>query len=382
MNRAAPRVRVVEWQQSAFIARLAFLPPTPDNAESHQYSLPTVSESSVMEIPMTRQADADAWRAEHRLDVIVAPANDTRLQWWRDSAARSEVLRVALTPEGAQMDVECELVLTPDMLYSKTLALPLTLMRRAARAEGALAVAQRELNAGEILKSMISSRFAHEVRTPLYHLQAAISLLDRYRVPTGDQPDRYSELIAMATGASERLETFAQRLSLINTGLRETLPCPVIPRDVVNSAIAGLRRQTLQRDQLGRVVLNIEDDLPPIFVDPNGISIVLQELLDNALKFSAKTVDISVTTVSPASVRFSVRDQGIGIAPEHHYKIYEPFFQVNQTANSIYNGAGVGLAISQIILDRHHIPIQLDSRVGIESIFTFEAAKAQLDRSN
>jgi signal transduction histidine kinase len=114
----------------------------------------------------------------------------------------------------------------------------------------------------------------------------------------------------------------------------------------------------------------VDDNLPPVVADKQGLSTVIHLLLDNALKFSDDAVEIHVRRETGA-VRIAVRDYGIGIAEDHLNAIFEAFVQLDSSATRRYGGAGVGLAIVRLILEYQNSQIEVESEIGSGSSFSF-----------
>jgi signal transduction histidine kinase len=98
---------------------------------------------------------------------------------------------------------------------------------------------------------------------------------------------------------------------------------------------------------------------------------VLQLLIDNALKFSDDDVEVELVA-GHTHVQIAVRDRGIGIPADQHEKIFEPFYQPDQSASSKHVGMGIGLAIARQIVERHGGRIMVHSvpHAGSEFLFS------------
>ena len=118
------------------------------------------------------------------------------------------------------------------------------------------------------------------------------------------------------------------------------------------------------------------DDLPSFKGNPVQIMRLLQNLVGNAIKFSAFDV-VPIVHVSAEDEqshwRFDVRDNGIGIAPEYAKQIFEPFRQLHGRAE--YKGTGIGLAICKRIVEKHGGIIGVHSALGSGSVFFFTIPK-------
>ncbi len=114
------------------------------------------------------------------------------------------------------------------------------------------------------------------------------------------------------------------------------------------------------------------DKLPIIEVDPDRVSQVLRNLINNAKKFSkpGTTIEISAKLMEN-SIQFSVKDQGIGIEQEEQIRIFEPFFQAEQTMYRKHGGTGLGLAIVRGIVESQEGKVWLESQAGKGTTFYF-----------
>jgi signal transduction histidine kinase len=119
-----------------------------------------------------------------------------------------------------------------------------------------------------------------------------------------------------------------------------------------------------------RITMKLEANLPAVQADKQGISTVLQLLMDNALKFSKDIVEVTAVHVDD-QVRVAVVDHGIGIAKDQLGLIFDSFYQVEHSSTRRYGGTGVGLAIAKLILDHHGSQIMVDTEVGKGSTFSF-----------
>jgi two-component system, sensor histidine kinase ChiS len=146
---------------------------------------------------------------------------------------------------------------------------------------------------------------------------------------------------------------------------------PVLIREIVEFAKRNLRRSWERKDETVRIREEFDPNLPTAFGNKHGLGTVLQQLIDNALKFSDREVIVRARVVGE-KVELCVQDFGIGIMQDKLDAIFESFYQIDSSATRKYGGAGVGLAIVKLILDRHNAPIQVNSVVGEGSTFTFQ----------
>ena len=113
------------------------------------------------------------------------------------------------------------------------------------------------------------------------------------------------------------------------------------------------------------------EDLPPIFSDESKVSQILRNFISNAIKFTEDgEIRVSVVAESEDHVRFSVRDTGIGIAPEDQQRIFHDFTQVESPQQRRTRGTGLGLPLSSKLAALLGGRIELESEVGRGSTFT------------
>lgn len=280
---------------------------------------------------------------DHLVDVVAAP----------DAHLLPRQLRNALLLHAEREETRAQLLQAQD---------------RAARADARLDESRRSAQELELLKNAIVNNVSHELKTPLLHVKAAVALLA--------EDAANPKLVEYATGATARLEALVRNITQL-AGSQELNIGPILIHECISYAITNLGRTWEHKDAVGRIRVQIDERLPPVLGDRQGISVVLQLLMDNALKFSSDLVFVEAYRKENA-VRISVSDRGIGIAPDQRERIFESFYQINSSSTRPYGGAGIGLAIVRLILDRHGVSIELDSAVGEGSVFSFALPVAHL----
>ncbi len=225
----------------------------------------------------------------------------------------------------------------------------------------------------QLLKKAIVRNVSHELKTPLLQVKSAVALIAE------EAPD--DRLTQMAVTSTARLETVVRNITLLAGSMRGSFG-PVLVQESIDQAIRNLRRSWEHRNDVHRIQRNVAANLPPITADKQGVGIVIQHLLDNALKFSkdAETpVEVHANyDFNQEAIYISVRDYGIGIAEDQIPLIFDAFYQVDSSTTRRYNGTGVGLAIVRLILEKHTVEIHVESTVGEGSTFTFALPAAIL----
>lgn len=214
----------------------------------------------------------------------------------------------------------------------------------------------------EILKEAIVRNVSHELKTPLLHVKSAVSLM-------GEDMGKENKLIRYAENATARLEALVTNITMFGSSLDLNLG-PVIVRDAVEYTHRNLHRNWESKNQAKRIQLYIDDELPPVTADRQGLSTILQLLLDNALKFSSGEIEVHAHLVNN-EIEISVKDYGIGIAPKDFQTIFDSFYQIDHSSTRRYGGTGVGLALVKLLIENHRSEIKVQSEPNKGSTFSF-----------
>ncbi|MFN8379047.1 MAG: HAMP domain-containing sensor histidine kinase [Anaerolineae bacterium] len=223
-----------------------------------------------------------------------------------------------------------------------------------------------------LLKATIIQTVSHELRTPMLQVKGAISLMTET-----EDPEKLEELLYFATVSTTRLEGVISNLILLSEAFTDIEFEEVFLPDSLEIALRNLRRSWAHRESADRIQTIHPHQLPLVRGNRRAISIVLQLLLDNALKFSEDAVDVEFTP-SQSHVQVCVRDRGIGIEPERHEQIFESFYQADGSSTRKYGGMGVGLAIARQIVEAHGGRILVHSTPAVGSEFLFSLPHADL----
>ena len=133
--------------------------------------------------------------------------------------------------------------------------------------------------------------------------------------------------------------------------------------------VADMNAPLLQTNQ-GALVLDLAADQHQLFVDEVHITNVLNNLLDNAIKYSPEAPQITIYTHSDAHGLFiEVRDQGMGMQKEVLSAVFEPFYRV--PTGNVHNVKGFGLGLSYVkkIVEAHGGNVRVSSKLGVGSTF-------------
>jgi len=196
----------------------------------------------------------------------------------------------------------------------------------------------------EALRDALIGSVSHQLRTPLVSILGAATVISRAPGNSGDP--RLASLADILRNEVDRLNNDVQDLidaALISSkGVR--LDCEwVEPADIVNAAVD--RRQRLLSGH--RVLLDVSDELPFIYVDPILLEQALGQIVDNAAKYSHPGSAITIAVRCDCdSVVLSVKDEGIGLVGEERMRLWERFFRGGRHASNV-SGSGLGLWIAK-----------------------------------
>ncbi len=269
------------------------------------------------------------------------------------------------------------------------LALDTALRATAARsiaAENVTLIAALEQHAAELreanrLKSEFLANISHELRTPMNAIIGFSETLlsGLYGELNATAADRVERILRNGRGLLALIDDLLD-LSRIDAGKLQLAPEPLALEETIKPAVEAVKTR-LASKRLS-IAVSVPADLPPVEADPTRLRQVLDNLLDNAIKFThygGITICAGVEEgVEPARVWCSVTDTGIGIAPENQGIIFDEFRQVDGTSTRQYEGTGLGLAISRRLLSLMNGHIAVESSPGQGSTFTFWLPVARL----
>jgi signal transduction histidine kinase len=219
------------------------------------------------------------------------------------------------------------------------------------------------------LKSDMVSTVSHELKTPLTSLQMAVHLLLEEAV--GPVNPKQVELLLAARQDADRLLAMINDLldlTRIEQGRVALDLRPVASADLVAEAVERFKPRA--RDAGIELKAAVAFGLPPVRVDPDRVGHVFDNLIGNALVHTDRGGTIRLAAeLDAGSVRFAVSDSGAGIAAEHLPRIFDKFYRVPGSRSR--GGAGLGLAIAREIVVAHGGQIDVASRPGQGTTFTF-----------
>lgn len=195
---------------------------------------------------------------------------------------------------------------------------------------------------------------AHELKSPLTALKGGAQLLRRRQLRGQLDPDRLIAGIDTLIRSIDRLTGLTDDLldvARLRTGQLPLLAQPLDLAALTAEAVAAIRDRD---DGDDRLTLEADPAVPSVLADSARIEQVLDNLLDNALKYSPAGGAVAVTVqAAGAGVEISMRDTGIGLPAGAAEAIFEPFGRATNAATSTLPGMGLGLFICRNIIERH-----------------------------
>lgn len=229
-----------------------------------------------------------------------------------------------------------------------------------------------ELFKANKLKSEFLANMSHEFRTPLNAILGFAELLREKPDADAAKSKRWAENI-ITSGRSllnmindlldlAKAESAKMEIRVVESGLTELL----------EGLIAFF--SPLTEKKMIKVRLDLAEDIPTVYTDPQKVQQILYNLLSNAVKFTPEKGRISIKAelLNDSTVRISITDTGPGISKENQKKIFDKFHQIDGSITRKGEGTGLGLAICKQLADLLAGSISLESDVGKGATFILD----------
>jgi len=227
------------------------------------------------------------------------------------------------------------------------------------------------------LKNDFISNLTHELKTPIATVSVALEALKNFKGL--NNPKLTEEYLDIAQNELGRLTIMTDKV----------LKTAIFEKHGVDFQTEKVDLEKIITQVLQSMKLLFEKNQTKISFDKEGadftveggidhLTNVIYNLVDNALKYKSKASEITIKLIGQANkIILSVRDNGIGIDPEHKDKIFEKFFRV--PSGNVHNTKGYGLGLSYVnsVVKSHHGSIAVDSEIGKGSNFIIELPKKQ-----
>lgn len=241
--------------------------------------------------------------------------------------------------------------------------------------------ATREAKKASEVKSAFISNISHEMRTPLNGIIGSLALLKKQALN-----EKSTQLLSMVDTSCNSLNTLINDvldLSKIEAGKLD-INYQYFDALMLIESIAKVFAVKAQNKGLQLLVDYTKLDSEKVYSDPHRINQILSNLLNNAIKFTEKghvllRVETHTGSGTLRQLHFSIIDTGIGIAPEHQTKLFNPFTQADSKVAVQYGGTGLGLSICRQLSTLLGGDIELNSTQDKGSEFSFYITYQSVD---
>lgn len=240
---------------------------------------------------------------------------------------------------------------------------------------------QNELNLrGDLIRQLESKNaeleqftytVSHDLKSPLVTINGFLGYLEQ-DAESGNIPRLKGDLQRIREAVEKMQRLLGELLELSRIGRLVNAPESIPFEGLVREALEIIHGQL----EAGHVTVQLQPNLPAVYGDRQRLVEVLQNLVDNAAKFMGKNenpkIEIGQGGEEDGQPVFFVKDNGIGIAPEHHKLVFDLFNKLDPKAE----GTGIGLALVKRIVEVHGGRIWVESESGKGAIFRFSLPRS------
>jgi len=329
-----------------------------------------------------------AWLSDPKVTVYVAdPATDQKLPDWAGRGAQLAGVKAAVyLPMRAGQHFVGFVGLQwrrPRWFRPEQLGRLQLLAAQAAIALDTRHALERERGRAEALAELERARrefmqiASHELRTPLTVIRGYASLLEEGSL--GQMPPPAQQALRTLMDKSSEMRAQVERMLLLarlEDGAAPPQMAPLDLRTVVTEAVDRVQPQVKLKE--GRLHLDLADAPLPVLGDSERLGTALDNLLQNAVKFSSGSPQIEVAgNRENGRIRLVIRDHGIGIPEAARRHLFEKFYRVHNPELQNVAGTGIGLYLVRQVVEGHGGHVQVDSHLGEGSAFEIDLPVAQ-----
>jgi len=221
------------------------------------------------------------------------------------------------------------------------------------------------------IKTEFLNNTSHELRTPMTAMKGYLQML--LKKTLGDLNEQQKYAIDVILRNTKRLDNLVQDIldiSQLESGHMKFILKKADVKQLIDDSVDLI----IPYADLKNIKINVDlkKSIPEVIFDYDRIKQVVDNLLNNAIKFSSEGSIINLRVKKHMeNVLFEVEDQGIGISKDNLKKVFEPFYQVGSGVDRVFGGTGLGLSISRGIIQAHGGKIWVNSRLAKGSTFKF-----------
>ncbi|OGF44182.1 MAG: hypothetical protein A2452_06990 [Candidatus Firestonebacteria bacterium RIFOXYC2_FULL_39_67] len=227
-----------------------------------------------------------------------------------------------------------------------------------------------EIRKLERSKTDFVANVSHELRTPLASIKGFTETLLDGALEDKENNRKFLLIIQENVSRLDRLISDILELSKMESSPLKPEKDFFDIKEAVDKAVEILRPNSKKKNI--KIEIKITEKFPRVYANKDMLEQVFINLLDNALKFNKTKGSVIVEAEeTPAGIKVSVKDTGLGIPEEDHPKIFERFYRVDKGRSRELGGTGLGLAIVKHIIELHGGTVGMESKINEGSEFYF-----------
>jgi len=215
-------------------------------------------------------------------------------------------------------------------------------------------------------KSRFFSNISHEFRTPLTLIIGPVN-----RVISELKDEKIVQELRMTLRNARRLQNLIDQLLSLSRIESGKMSLHAGEENIVPLILGYFQSfESAAREKGIELDFHTDQEEMPVYIDRDKLEKILYNLLSNALKFTGEGGKVEVTVGGRRSAVISITDTGPGIAPDHLSRIFDRFYQADDSLTRGQEGTGIGLALAKELVELHHGEIRVESELGKGTTFT------------
>jgi signal transduction histidine kinase len=231
-----------------------------------------------------------------------------------------------------------------------------------------LRTVSRELELARMQSDFVST-ISHEFKSPLTSIRQLAEMLQAGRIPSEERRQKYYDVLVEQ---SERLTLLTENVlsfARMEEGKKEFVYQSLDVEKLLEDIVSAFQERVTHEDM--KLELQVDGPLPAIEADGPALSQAINNLIDNAVKYSGKAKKVIVRTfLEDSELAISVKDFGEGIKKEELEKVFERFYRAGDELTRTVKGSGLGLTLVKQIVEAHKGTVDVESERGQGSVFT------------
>ncbi len=229
---------------------------------------------------------------------------------------------------------------------------------------GWLIVKMNRLRKLDQVKNDFINNLTHELKTPAFSTSLLLRMLQE--ALSGNKPEKAAEYLSLLERENNLLKDHIEKvleLASLESGHRHMNTRPSAIHPLLHEACFPYLQRAAEKG--GRLETEFRADQDTVELDSVHFKNAIQNLLENAMKYTEKPPVVRVSTYNTkGKIHLKIKDQGIGIAPEYHKKVFEKFYRAPTGNLHEVTGFGLGLHYVLQIVKAHHGTLSLQSKPG------------------